>query len=175
MQPSRRLAFGSVKTGKVNPYQDPPVYPRFNLPDLGIPEWQIAPVHVSPRLHLYREDLCVDMEFFHDHVAQGLDAAIADFFNAEPFYTPLSLDVVQEFSALENAVYLTSSICRHTGFERAEASDQGAIFTFDITPTYRRHLVVGAPDERSAQDRWWKVAHWARKRLRILRAQGKAD
>jgi hypothetical protein len=24
------------------------------------------------------------MEFFHDHVAQDLDAAIADFFNAEP-------------------------------------------------------------------------------------------
>jgi len=154
----------------------PPEFPTFDLPDFGIPEWQIGPVHISPRLHLYREDLGAGVDFYQDYVAPDLDTALIHFFNAEPFRTPLSLHAIHEFSALENRTYLTASVLRNTAFEEVPVSDfEDAIFALDITSNYRRHLVVGAPSLPVAKDRWWRIATWMRGRLRTLRAVGKID
>jgi hypothetical protein len=150
------------------------------LPYFGIPQWSFAPVEVTPRLNLFREDLCVGGSFFAEFAVSSLDEALINFTSHDPFDMPICYGFSFPLASLHYDFYVSSPLSRRTTFEvdtkRMDSlgapwdlEEEGTIFDLYVNESCRRRLRVGGKTQEEAIHHWHKTATFLRKRIRILK------
>ena len=161
---------------------DPAVCPegQAQLPDFGIHQWSFAPVEVTPRLNLFREDLCVGGSFFATYAVSSVDEALINFLSHDPFDLPICYGFSFPLASLHYDFYVSSPLFRRTTFEVDtkqmeslgapwDLEEEGTIFDLYVEEDYRRRLRVGGRTEEEAIHHWNKTAKFLRKRIRSLK------